>query len=357
MKIVMRMIIAVAILIAVFGILLVTTKDSSTPDIVDANGNSIPEAIAEERMFTLGGVKQYVLLRGKNRAAPLLVYVHGGPGMTATPFLRTYNEKLEDDFLVVYWEQRGTSNSYSESLDPEAFTIDRITEDLGNLVDQLTQEFKQTKVLLVGHSWGTIPALAYAATSPKKVAAYIAVSQTVNQIESDTMGYEWALEQARERGYDKSVKKLKDLGPPPYSIDEFVTQRKQVNFLGGGMVEPISDLKAAWIALKTPEFSWPKLGSLVDGIQFSGAALWGEQQQFDAISRYPILDVPIYFLVGRYDRIISSELAEKYFESVNAPYKELFWFENSAHAPQFEEPELFNTKVKQIARNVGLIVH
>lgn len=355
MKIVLRIFAVLAILVVGLGILLVTTKDSGTPDIVDANGNPIPEAIAEERMLTLGGVKQYVLLRGKDRTAPLLVYVHGGPGMTATPFLRTYNEKLEDDFLVAYWEQRGTSNSYSESLDPAAFTIDRITKDLGDLVDQLTQEFKQDKVLLVGHSWGTIPALAYAVSSPKKVAAYIAVSQTVNQIESDKIGYEWALAQARERGYDKSVKKLEELGPPPYSIDEFVTQRKQVNFLGGGMRDPVSDLEAAWIALKTPEFAWPKLGALVNGIQFSGAALWEEQQLFDAISRYPTLGVPIFMLVGRYDRIISSELGAKYLESVNAPHKELIWFENSAHAPQFEEPEVFNAKVKQIAQNAGLI--
>ena len=52
----------------------------------------------------IGGVEQYVLLRGRSRTAPLLVYVHGGPGGSETPFLRLHNAELENDFLAVYWD-------------------------------------------------------------------------------------------------------------------------------------------------------------------------------------------------------------------------------------------------------------
>jgi len=354
-RILFRTFIALVVVLAVAGVTLFATTGTSTPVFVDANGHSLPDALAEERMLNLGGVEQYVLLRGKNRSAPLLVYVHGGPGMTSTPFLRTYNKDLEDHFLVAYWEQRGTSNSYNDSLDPVSMNIDQITEDLGELIRLLSVEFNQEKVLLVGHSWGTVPALAHAAVSPNTVAAYIAVSQTVNQVESDTIGYEWALAEARKHQHKKSITVLEELGPPPYTIDEFVTQRRQVNFLGGGMRNPLSDLQLAWIALQTPEFAWPNLGPLVKGVQFSGGALWDEQQQYNAETRHPRIDVPLFMLLGRFDRVISSELGASYFDAVEAPQKELIWFEQSAHAPQFEEPEVFNATIVAIARQIGLL--
>ena len=350
-KLFLRVIAVVAIVV---GILLSTTTGSYTPAITDSNGDPLPTAIAEERMLILGGVEQYVLLRGADKSKPLLIYVHGGPGMTSTPFLRTYNEALERSFLVAYWEQRGTNNSYSDKLDDVTMDIDQITSDLSELVTILLSEFNQEKVLLVGHSWGTIPSLEYASASPDTVAAYVAVSQTVNQIKSDNIGYEWALAEARRQNYKKSIETLEELGPPPYTYDEFVTQRKQVNFLGGSMVKPHSDLKLAWVALQTPEFSWPKLGALVDGVRFSGESLWEEQQQYDALERHSKLDVPFFILSGRHDRVISPELGEAFLDSVDAPLKKFIWFEKSSHAPQFEEPTLFNATIIQIAQQVGL---
>ncbi len=349
-RIIFRLLSAVALLIIGLVIVLFATRGTSTPEFADADN-----AIAEERMLTLGGVEQSVLLRGRDRTAPLLVYVHGGPGMTATPFLRTYNADLEDHFVVVYWDQRGTSKSYSDDLDPADMTIAQITSDLGELIDTVLAEFNQEQVLLVGHSWGTIPALAHVATAPETVAAYVAVAQTTNQIESDTVGYEWALAEAQATGNTRSVERLEAIGAPPYTIDEFVTQRQQVNFLGGTMVEPLSDLQLARIAIRTDEFAWPNLGPLVNGVQFSGAAIWDEQQQYDAFTRHPSIDAPIFLLVGRHDRVISPDLGAAYIDSVDAPQKEVIWFENSAHSPQFDEPEAFNATVIDIAEQVGLL--
>jgi len=253
MKIYKGILLVATICLLSIAIWLFLTKDTHTPNFVDGEGNKKVNSIAEERMITLGGVEQYVLIRGENTRNPLLVFVHGGPGMTATPFLRMHNHDLEKDFVVVYWEQRGTNNSYFEDLQPESMTIDQITNDLGELVDQLTDEFGQQKVLLLGHSWGTVPALVYAENWPEKVAAYVAIAQTVDQVESDTLGYEWAFEQARQKQLPRSIETLEQLGKPPYRYDQFVTQRKQVNFHGGSMVEPKSDLALAWSAMKTPE--------------------------------------------------------------------------------------------------------
>ena len=256
---------------------------------------------------------------------------------------------------MVYWEQRGANKSFSENLDAKDMTIKQITNDLGQLVETLRNEFKQDKIMLVGHSWGTIPALEFAAEKPQWVAAYVSVAQTANQLESDKLGYLWALEKAKKKNYSKSVSTLEELGPPPYSYEEFVTQRTQVNFLGGGMLEPISDLGFAWIAIKTDEFSWKNLGAVVSGVKFSGEALWEEQQRYDAFERHSKLDVPLYMLAGRHDRVISSELGKAYFDAVSAPGKQFIWFDNSAHAPQFEEPNKFNESIVRIGKEIGLL--
>ncbi len=134
-----------------------------------------------------------------------------------------------------------------------------------------------------------------------------------------------------------------------------MTQHKQVNFLGGGMLTTKSDLEWAWIALQTPEFSWRNLGRVVDGVQFSGSALWEEQQQYNALTRHPQIDVPIFMLFGRYDHIISPQWGKNFFDALDAPTKEYILFEKSAHAPMFEEPTIFNETIINIAKKIGIL--
>lgn len=350
-----RILIVLLILIILIAGVAFFTSGTSTPAFVDANGQVLPGSIAEERRVTLGGVEQYILLRGRDRTAPLLVYVHGGPGMTSTPFLRKFNADLENDFLAVYWDQRGTLNSFDAELDPAEFTIAQLTADLGELIDLLLAEFEQEKVLLVGHSWGTILGLEHVAARPETVAAYIGVAQTTSQQESDAEGFEWALAEAQATGNERVVSELEALGPPPYTIDEFVTQRQNVNLLGGGSIEGLSDLDYLRIALSTSEFAWPNVPTVVQGVRFSSEALWEEQREYDARTRHTSVEAPIVLMLGRYDRIISPRLGAEFLDALEAPYKELIWFENSAHSPLYEEPERFNEAVRQVAQDVGLL--
>ncbi len=345
----------VALLALVLTAVAFTTAGTSTTQFTDEHGEPIANAIAEERYMMIGGMEQYVLLRGRDRTAPLLVFVHGGPGVPETPFLRTYNDVLEDEFVVVYWEQRGALRSFDEGLDSAEMTIDRLTADLGDLIDQLLVEFNQEQVLLVAHSWGTVLGLEYTAQRPETVAAYIAMSQTTNQMASDAEGYEWALAQAKAAGDEEAQTALETLGPPPYTIEQFVTQRRYVNIFGGSLIEHQSDFDLLRIMLATDEFSWTWVNTWLKGNRFSGASLWDEQQQYDAAARHSQLDAPYYLLHGRHDRVISPALAEAFFDQLDAPSKELIWFEQSAHSPLIEEPEAFNNTIIQIAQDVGMI--
>src|SRR5215469_18919899 len=96
-----------------------------TPPFRDSAGSIVPDAIAEVSWVQLGGVDQWVLIRGRSRANPLLVILHGGPGSSETALFRAFNSEIEDAFTVVYWDQRGAGRSYRRSLDPATLTIDR----------------------------------------------------------------------------------------------------------------------------------------------------------------------------------------------------------------------------------------
>lgn len=350
-----KALVGVGIVVGAIAVVAVWTSRTSTPAFVDSQGDVVPESVAEERRVELGGVEQYVLVRGRDRGAPLLVYVHGGPGGSETAFLRAFNSELEDAFVAVYWDQRGAGKSFDSGLDPGSLNIDRMSADLGELVDLLLKEFAQERVLLVAHSWGTILGLEYVAMRPETVAAYISISQIVDWPESDAEAYAWALRAARAAGDAEALAELEALGPPPYSIDALFTQRKLLNALGGVFFEPQSNWQLLSKALGTPETAWPDFISFVRGDVFSMEALWPELQRYDARERHARLEVPTFFFVGRHDRVISPRLSAAYLEALGAPDKEIVWFERSAHMLPFEEPERFGDEVRRVARAVGLL--
>lgn len=124
---------------------------------------------------------------------------------------------------------------------------------------------------------------------------------------------------------------------------------------GGAFHQPLSMFDVIRTALRAPEASWPDAIAFVRGTAMSAGALWPSMQSLDARRAYPRIEAPVFFLLGRHDRQVSAELAAEYFERLEAPYKELVWFEDSAHAPPFEEPEKFNAEIVRIAREIGLL--
>lgn len=338
----------VAVLILVAAALLAVTARTSTPPFRDTAGNIVGGSIAEERMVELGGVKQYVLLRGRDRTAPLLLVLHGGPGNTEVPVFRTFNADLENRFVVVNWDQRGTSKSYSPDIDPATMTRAQLLSDLDELTDSLRAEFGQKKVVLLAHSWGTVLGVEYAALHPDKLAAYFGIGQVVAPVENDRRGYGWALEQAAARGDEDALKDLRDIGPPPYDSETIVRQRRYIGRFGGSFHKPMSMTRLILISLGTSEMSWRDYLPYSRGLQFSLTYLRRGLQNVDFRRTHTHFGMPVAFLLGRHDREVSSDLSAEYFAEIDAPARELVWFENSAHSPHIEEPERFDREVVRL---------
>lgn len=326
-----------------------------TPPFKDAAGNLLSNAIAEERWVTLGGVDQYVLLRGRNRDAPLMVNVHGGPGMSARAMYRYHNAVLEDHFVVAYWDQRGAGKSFDRSLDPATMTIGRMAADLTDLIHWLLAAFGRSSVVLLAHSWGTLLSLEHLSRRPETVAAFIGIGQVTHQLNSEREGYRWALNRAEAVGDAKALHALDAIGPPPWTSDQLLEQRQQLYRLGGFYADPPSPFRLVRELLATPETGWTDLVPMFDAIRWSLGHMWAEFQAYDAFERHRSLDVPVHLMLGQHDHAVSTRLAEAWLEGLAAPVKEAIWYETAAHMVPAEVPEAFNRDILRIAGGHGLV--
>jgi proline iminopeptidase len=328
---------------AAAALLLLAAACVHTQPFKDAKGRIIPGSIALMETLPIGGIPQNVWLRGISRSSPALILLHGGPGASESALFRHFNPGLEQHFLVIYWEQRGAGRSYHSDIPPQSMTISRFVHDLDELVDWVRQRFGKDKVVLLGHSWGTVLGTIYAYRHPGKVAAFVGVAQISDVQKSRRLSWDFAMAEARKRDNASAISALETIGPPPYSsVDEQLVTGKWVERFGGVFHTGLSTGKLIWAALNTDEANLVDLVKFGQGNRFSLVQLEDEISRLNLSADYRSFQVPVFFLLGRYDRNTSAVLAAQYFEIIDAPYKRLIWFENSAHNPPFEEPEKFN---------------
>lgn len=211
--------------------------------------------------------------------------------------------------------------------------------------------------MLLGHAFGTVLGTFYVSQHPEKVVAYVGVSQIADTPEGYRLSQAFALSEARERSNTKAIAELEKIGPRPRSVDDMLALGTWVEQFGGMFRGDLSTGRLIWSALRTDEANLVDLVKFGQGNRFSLTQLWDEFSVMKLSDRYVAFKVPVFFLLGRYDRHVPSELAARYFEKIEAPCKRLVWFEHSAHNPPFEESDRFNRvlieEVRPWAEGVG----
>ncbi len=313
-------------------------------------------AIARMDRVELGGLEQFVLIRGVDVRNPLLLIVHGGPGAAETPLVREHLASLEKHFTVVNWDQRGAGKSYSPDIDPKTMNREQFVADAIELIEHLTKRFERERVYLLGHSWGSLIGVSVAQKRPDLLHAYIGTGQIARMSETEPMSYHWTLAQARERGDASAVAELEAIGPPPYGdepedIQKLLTQRQYL-FGYGGSVHGVTSVTAILLPLFwNDEYNLGEKLAYVDAMMFSTPLLWPELRDADLFREVPALDVPVYLAQGRHDRVADSGVAKRWFDALRAPRKDFQWFEHSAHSPAFEEPEAFTQWMESLIQD------
>lgn len=302
----------------------------------------------------LGGVNQWVSIRAENPNAPVLLFLHGGPGSANIAKLHIQTPELEKHFVVVNWDQRGAGKSFLPFADPAALTREQYVSDAHELVGWLKQRFGVEKVYLMGFSWGTVLGLTLASQYPDDFAAFISVSQVVDYQAGERLSLEYALESAQKVGNERARQELSSVDPT-YSASDWLaqlsTQRKWLLNFGG--VYHTSDSYAHEIKMLffAPEYSFIEAALWPLGSNRSLKQTWPELMQVNFFEEVPALGCPVVFFVGRHDYNAPWQLGQAYYEALDAPAgKRLVWFENAAHDVFFDEPENLTREILAILK-------
>jgi pimeloyl-ACP methyl ester carboxylesterase len=348
------MLIVVSIFLVCILILLVVLQVWSYPGkprpFTDENGSPLPGSISEKIFVDINGVRQGMFIKSKDARNPVLLYLHGG--MPDYFLTEQYPTGLEDDFSVVWWEQRGSGISYSAETPSETLTLEQMISDTLEVTNYLRQRFGKEKIYLMGHSGGTFIAIQAAARAPEFYHAYIGVAQMSYQLKSEKLAYDYMLQQFQMNGNTNMVRKLEAApvtmtGGTP---DAYRALRDPaMHSLGIGTMHQMDSVVTGIFlpSLQSRDYTlMEKVHTWTAKAKSGVASLWDDMLATDLSKQVTKLDVPVYFFSGIYDYTVNSTLAKEYFEKIQAPVKGFYTFEGSAHSPIFEEPE----KVQKILR-------
>jgi pimeloyl-ACP methyl ester carboxylesterase len=328
------------------GVLAVSASQAfaMTPPILGADGNPLPGSIATLETVTLNGSRQWISIRGQDTTKPVLLFLAGGPGGSQLATERFALGELEKHFVVVNWEQPGSGKSF-DAVDRSSLTPDRYIEDAHSLVVLLKERFGQKKVYLLGESWGSALGIMLVQRYPDDFQAFIGTGQMVAFLETDLICYQFALDWARERGDTDKVETLTRQGPPPYygpgtALKEAAYLMDTFNYMNANPAIADNGF-STWRDLAAPEYGLYDKLSWFRGVLETLDVVYPQLWQVDFRQQATRLQVPVYFLIGRHDINAPTVLTEQYYAVLEAPHKEIVWFEHSGHTPWVSESDRF----------------
>ncbi len=337
-----------------------SNRAEATAIIADARKILTPNGVERLEKVRIGGIDQWVSVRGNDRKNPVLLYIHGGPGYVSIPMSWWFTRDLEEYFTVVQWDQRATGKTYLLTDPAEVaptLTRDRMIADTEEMAAWARKEFTKEKIFVLGHSWGSFLGLQLAQRHPEWLYAYIGVCQMIDGPESERRGWRFAMDAAHHEGNADAVRELERIAPygaPGHTIPikDIYVERKWVGYYGGVMAyrrDNQADSALAWLS---PDYSDQEIAHIWDGNKFATPYLLPEFLALDLTSTKK-LSVPLILFEGRHDRNVNSEVAAAWFDTLQAPDKHLVWFEHSGHIPMTEERGKFLLSLVRYARPIA----
>ncbi len=335
--------VAVATGLVLVALAAFVARPATTDPIVDADGQPVAGSVAELTRVEIGGHDLALMIRGRSAENPVLLFLAGGPGGSELGAMRRHSQALEDDFVVVTFDQRGTGKSYDQ-LDPaSSMTLDQAVADTMAVTNYLRDRFGQDKVYLVGQSWGTVLGVLAVQRQPELFSAFVGVGQMVSPVETDTIFYRDTLAWAREMGDADLEAMLTDNGPPPYEdildYEAAVSYEMEVYpYSHAGNSEGEGQMSEN---LFVEEYTLLEQLHILGGFMDTFSVLYPQIQDIDFRTQATSLDVPVYLAQGAHEAPGRAEPAQQWFDLLQAPSKTLVTFDTSGHRPLWEQPAEF----------------
>jgi pimeloyl-ACP methyl ester carboxylesterase len=322
-----------------------TTSYEDAREIVADLGRIVaPSGIQASYKVRVGGIDQWLMVRGQDRANPILLFVHGGPAAPITPSIWQFQRPLEEYFTVVTWDQRGAGKTFRET-DPAAIgdtiRISRFVDDAIEVAEHVRSKYGKDKLILAGHSWGTIVAMHAALQRPELFHAYVGIGQVINTRENERISFAHGLEQARAHSNAAALRELESIAPypgeEPLTRERIIIARKWAQFYGGLSAYREASRYYFRAPLLSPEYDDADRCAIDEGNLFTLGRILPEflEVDFTGIERFPI---PVVMFMGRHDYTTPSAPTAAWLDALDAPYKQGIWFERSAHMIPWEEP-------------------
>ncbi|MBQ2058816.1 MAG: alpha/beta hydrolase [Firmicutes bacterium] len=302
----------------------------------------------------IGGVMQKIHIISRDEANPVILFIHGGPGGINRHDVLHNHLDLLDRFTLVGWDQRGVGGSWT-GVDMDTVCKDQIVEDAAELTERLCEMLGKDKIFILGLSWGSCVGTLLAARHPEHVAAYVGYGQLVNGHMNETESYGWVLDQARKAGNAEDVKVLEELGEPVMGMykggyDGLFTQRGLLKKYGG--VTPNSHETEYYSGkLEKMKASGEYTRADMKGYHAGTAEvlnrIWPEIGALDFPNTNTKFEVPFFIFQGHQDMNTPWTLIQGWYDKIEAPQKDLIFFDNSGHNPMSDEPEAFKKAVRE----------
>jgi len=286
------------------------------------------ERIEEASFITIGGVEQWITIRGDDRRNPVLLLLHGGPGDVQSPFVSTYTP-YEKDFVLVQWDQRGAGRTFAKN-GAAGVTRERLIADGIDLAEKLHNRFPQEPLILFGHSWGSIIATGMAQQRPELFVAYVGTGQVTAWVDTVQFQFDFLKQRYKEKGDTAALAALEAIGKPdPKNVNQYFGFSRPIRQnMNASDTAWLSGLRNLYSASGETEATLKAIG---DGSSASGSALIGASVATDLPATATSFKIPYYVIQGRYDLFAPTPLVEAYFKKVSAPKKRLIIIEDAGH--------------------------
>lgn len=319
--------------------------------------NKLKRSIFTEEYVVINGINQYLFHSGTSYDNPVMLFLHGGPGNAESVFAHAFQEKWEEIFTVVHWDQRGAGKTLTANPDKYP-TIDLMLKDLFEIIQYLKKKYNKQKIIILGHSWGSVLGSTFIKKYPEEVAYYIGVGQVVGMLENERVGYQKVKELILQANDMKALKRLEAIGDYPGDKydSSFMKKCMRIRGLQGKYGLAVKMGFSIFITvLKSPILKLSDFTALIRGIK-ANEKVTEFLVNFDLKGEPAEYKVPIYYILGANDWQTPYVIAEEYFNSIKAPDKALYLIPDAGHMTMLDQRDLFFDALSEINSKEKIII-
>jgi pimeloyl-ACP methyl ester carboxylesterase len=303
-----------------------------------------PSGVQESYKTRIGGIDQWLNVRGQDKDNPVILFIHGGPASPLIPAIWQFQRPLEEYFTIVNYDQRAAGKTFNET-PPDSISdtihIPRYIDDAIEIAEHIKARYHKNKVILMGHSWGTVIGMGAALKRPDLFYAYVGIGQVISTQVNERVSFDFAVEQAKKNNNEKALKELASIAPypgdQPLTRERIITARIWAQNYGGLTAYRDSSDYFYDAGKLSPEYNDCDVRAIDEGNMFSLGRLLPEFLNVDyrGVKKFPI---PVVMFMGRHDFTTPSVPTAEWLKQVQAPYKRGVWFEHASHMIPWEEP-------------------